>query len=46
MHGWASPVDPDALIQYSVVYKAPSHSHTSQSFQGLVNDISAAHRKV
>ena len=33
-------VDPDGLIEYSVVYTDRSLNHMSKSFQGVMNDIS------
>lgn len=34
-------VDPDGLLEYSVVYTDRALNHMSQSFQGVMNDISA-----
>jgi aspartate aminotransferase-like enzyme len=35
-----SAVDPDGLLEYSVVFTDRSLNHMSQSFQGVMNDIS------
>jgi len=42
----ASPVDPDGLLEYSVVFTDRSLNHMSQSFQGVMNDISATLKSV
>ena len=34
-------VDPDGLLEYSVVYADRAVNHMSQRFQGAMNDISA-----
>ena len=39
-------VDPKGLLEYSVVYTDRSLNHMSQNFQGVMNDISAALKKV
>ncbi|MDH3619675.1 MAG: aminotransferase class V-fold PLP-dependent enzyme [Gammaproteobacteria bacterium] len=39
-------IDPDGLLEYSVVYTDRSLNHMSQSFQGVMNDISSALKKV
>ena len=39
-------VDPDGLLEYSVVYTDRSLNHMSQSFQGVMRDISATLKKV
>jgi aspartate aminotransferase-like enzyme len=39
-------VDPDGLLEYSVVYTDRAVNHMSQSFQGAMNDISATLKKV
>ncbi len=39
-------VDPDGLLEYSVVFTDRSLNHMSQSFQGVMNDISATLKKV
>ena len=41
MPGLVPHVDPDGLLEYSVVYTDRSLNHMSQSFQGVMNDISA-----
>ncbi|MCZ6712018.1 MAG: aminotransferase class V-fold PLP-dependent enzyme [Gammaproteobacteria bacterium] len=40
MPGLLSHVDPDGLLEYSVVYTDRSLNHMSQSFQVVMNDIS------
>jgi len=39
-------VDPDGLIEYSVVYTDRSLNHMSKSFQGVMNDISTTLKSV
>jgi len=39
-------IDPDGLLEYSVVYTDRSLNHMSQSFQGVMNDISATLKNV
>ena len=39
-------IDPDGLLEYSVVYTDRSLNHMSQAFQGVMNDISSALKKV
>jgi aspartate aminotransferase-like enzyme len=39
-------VDPDGLIEYSVVYTDRSLNHMSQSFQGVMKDISSTLKQV
>ena len=39
-------VDPDGLLEYSVVYTDRALNHMSQSFQAVMNDISRTLRKV
>lgn len=39
-------IDPDGLLEYSVVFTDRSLNHMSQSFQGVMNDISTTLRKV
>jgi len=39
-------VDPDGLLEYSVVYTDRAVNHMSQTFQGAMNDISATLREV
>lgn len=41
-----SNVDPNGLLEYSVVYTDRSLNHMSQSFQGVMNDISHTLKKV
>ena len=40
MPGLLSNVDPDGLLEYSVVYTDRSLNHMSQSFQAVMNDLS------
>jgi aspartate aminotransferase-like enzyme len=46
MPGLLSDVDPDGLLEYSVVFTDRSLNHMSRSFQGVMNDISSTLRKV
>ncbi len=46
MPGIAPAVDPDGLLEYSVVYTDRSLNHMSQSFQAVMNDISATLKQV
>ncbi len=46
MAGLASTVDPHGLLEYSVVYTDRSLNHMSQSFQTVMNDISATLKQV
>src|SRR5210317_309401 len=39
-------IDPDGLLEYSVVYTDRSLNHMSQAFQGVMNDISSALKNV
>ena len=39
-------IDPDGLLEYSVVFTDRSLNHMSQSFQGVMNDISTSLKKV
>ena len=39
-------VDPDGLLEYSVVYTDRSLNHMSQAFQGVMRDLSAALKRV
>ena len=39
-------VDPDGLLEYSVVFTDRSLNHMSQSFQGVMNDISTTLKQV
>jgi aspartate aminotransferase-like enzyme len=41
-----SSVDPDGLLEYSVVFTDRSLNHMSKSFQGVMTDISATLKKV
>lgn len=41
MPGLLPDIDPDGLLEYSVVYTDRSLNHMSQSFQGVMRDISA-----
>ena len=44
--GLLPAVDPDGLLEYSVVFTDRSLNHMSQRFQGVMRDISATLRKV
>jgi len=46
MPGLNPHVDPDGLLEYSVVFTDRSLNHMSQSFQGVMNDISTTLKKV
>ena len=46
MPGLLPNVDPDGLLEYSVVFTDRSLNHMSQSFQRVMNDISAVLKKV
>jgi len=46
MPGLLPDIDPDGLLEYSVVFTDRSLNHMSQSFQGVMNDISAMLKKV
>ncbi len=46
MSGNTSPVDPNGLMEYSVVFTDRSLNHMSQSFQGVMRDISSGLRSV
>jgi len=46
MPGLLPDVDPDGLLEYSVVFTDRSLNHMSQAFQGVMNDISATLKKV
>ena len=41
-----SPVDPDGLLEYSVVFTDRSLNHMSQSFQSVMRDISSTLKSV
>lgn len=40
------PVDPDGLMEFSVVFTDRSLNHMSQAFQGVMRDVSATLREV
>lgn len=46
MPGLLPNVDPDGLLEYSVVYTDRALNHMSQSFQGVMRDISAILKQV
>lgn len=46
MSGLLPHVDPDGLLEYSVVYTDRALNHMSQSFQKVMNDISTTLKKV
>lgn len=46
MPGLLPDVDPDGLLEYSVVYTDRALNHMSQSFQGVMKDISTTLKKV
>lgn len=46
MPGLLPNVDPDGLLEYSVVYTDRALNHMSQSFQGVMNNISNTLKKV
>ena len=46
MPGLLPDVDPEGLLEYSVVYTDRSLNHMSQSFQTVMNDISATLKQV
>ena len=46
MPGLLSNVDPDGLLEYSVVYTDRALNHMSQSFQGVMKDISSILKRV
>lgn len=46
MAGLLPEVDPDGLLEYSVVYTDRSLNHMSQSFRDVMNDISATLKSV
>ena len=39
-------IDPDGLLEYSVVFSDRSLNHMSQSFQGVMNDVSMTLKRV
>ena len=46
MPGLLPNIDPDGLLEYSVVYTDRSLNHMSSSFQGAINDVSSSLKKV
>lgn len=46
MPGLLPEIDPEGLLEYSVVYTDRSLNHMSQSFQSVMNDISVTLKKV
>jgi aspartate aminotransferase-like enzyme len=46
MPGLHREIDPDGLLEYSVVYTDRSVNHMSQRFQGVMNDISLSLKEV
>jgi len=46
MPGLRPDIDPDGLLEYSVVYTDRALNHMSQSFQSVMNDISATLKQV
>ncbi len=46
MPGLLPDIDPDGLLEYSVVYTDRSLNHMSQSFQSVMKDISVTLKKV
>lgn len=46
MSGLLPHVDPDGLLEYSVVYTDRALNHMSQSFQAVMNDISTVLKEV
>lgn len=46
MPGLLPNVDPEGLLEYSVVYTDRALNHMSQSFQGVMRDISATLKRV
>ncbi|MCK6397388.1 aminotransferase class V-fold PLP-dependent enzyme [Thauera aminoaromatica] len=46
MPGLLTHVDPDGLLEYSVVYTDRSLNHMSQAFQGIMRELSATLKKV
>lgn len=46
MPGLLAGVDPEGLLEYSVVYTDRSLNHMSQLFQGVMNDISTTLKQV
>ncbi|MCG8566223.1 MAG: hypothetical protein MI747_14195, partial [Desulfobacterales bacterium] len=46
MPGLLPNIDPDGLLEYSVVYTDRALNHMSKKFQGAMNDISANLKEV
>jgi len=46
MPGLLPDIDPDGLLEYSVVFTDRSLNHMSRTFQGVMNDISATLKQV
>jgi aspartate aminotransferase-like enzyme len=46
MPGLLPHVDPDGLLEFSVVYTDRSLNHMSKAFQGIITDISAILKEV
>ena len=46
MPGLLSNIDPNGLLEYSVVYTDRSLNHMSQSFQSVMNDVSTSLKSV
>ena len=46
MPGLLPNIDPDGLLEYSVVYTDRSLNHMSSSFQSVMNEVSASLKKV
>ena len=46
MPGLLRNIDPDGLLEYSVVYTDRSLNHMSQSFQSVMNDVSTSLKNV
>ena len=46
MPGLLPDVDPDGLLEYSVVYTDRALNHMSRKFQGVMKDISAVLKSV
>ena len=42
MPGLLPNIDPDGLLEYSVVYTDRSLNHMSNSFQSVMNEVSAS----
>ena len=46
MPGLLPNVDPDGLLEFSVVYTDRSLNHMSKAFMGVINDISSILKEV